>query len=120
MVSWSGQKYTVARGFVVPQLIDGKTHWDTEYEKNKNAKFNPPESLDFLEPIEWLDWKQRFSVDIELQPKWNKDDGEVQVAALIYTMVCEAENIFKSCTFIDDAQKKDYGAVLGGKFDSNK
>ena len=42
-----------------------------------------------------------------------KDDGEVQVAALIYTMVCYAENIFKSCTFDDDAQQKDYDAVLG-------
>ena len=50
--------------------------------------------------------------------KMNKDDSEVQVAALIYTMVCEAESIFKLCTFDDDAQKKDYDTVLD-KFDSH-
>lgn len=81
------------------------------------AKFNPPESLDFSRPSGWPEWKERFS-RYRLATKMNKDDGEVQVSALIYTMGREAEKIFKSFTFENDDDKKDYDKVLE-KFDTH-
>ena len=74
------------------------------------AKFNSLESLDFSRPSEW---KERFARRYyRIATKLNKDDEEVQVSALIYTMGREAENIFKSSIFDDDE------SVLS-KFDSH-
>ena len=62
------------------------------------SKFNPPSNFQFDKPNEWPEWRDRFSC-YRLATKLNKDDGEVQVSALIYVMGNEAEHIYKSMTF---------------------
>src|SRR4029434_10669960 len=44
--------------------------------------------------------------------KLTKESGEVQVSSLIYAMVHEAENIFKSFNFADGADEKKFDVVL--------
>ena len=60
--------------------------------------FNPPEPMSFDAPAKWPEWKERFS-RFRIATKLHKDDGEIQVASLIYAMGRQAENIFKSFTF---------------------
>ncbi|MCG8045737.1 MAG: reverse transcriptase domain-containing protein, partial [Candidatus Thiodiazotropha endolucinida] len=78
------------------------------------AKFSPPETFDFSHPTQWTDWKERFS-RFRLASKLNKEEGEVQVSSLIYTMGKEAENVFKSFE-LDAEDSKNYATVLE-KFD---
>ena len=61
-------------------------------------KFNAPEPMSFDAPAKWPEWKERFA-RFRIATKLHKDDGEVQVASLIYAMGRQAENIFKSFTF---------------------
>lgn len=79
------------------------------------ARFNPPESLNFNNPSEWMDWKDRFS-RFRLASKLHEDDESVQVSSLIYTMGKEAEHVFKSFVF-DDARDKDKYKPVLKKFD---
>ena len=78
------------------------------------AKFNLPEN--FKRPGDWPMWRQRFS-RYRLAAKLSTEDGEVQVSTLIYAMGYEAENIFKSFTFVDDESDDDYDTVLA-KFEA--
>ena len=61
-------------------------------------KFNPPEPMSFDAPAKWPEWKERFA-RFRIATKLHKDEGEIQVASLIYAMGRQAENIFKSFTF---------------------
>ena len=61
-------------------------------------KFNAPEPMSFDAPAKWPEWKERFA-RFRIATKLHKDDGEVQVASLVYAMGRQAENIFKSFTF---------------------
>ena len=58
------------------------------------AKFTPPESFDFSQPTHWNDWKDRFT-RFRQASKLDKEDEEVQISALIYTMGKEAGNTVK-------------------------
>ena len=58
-------------------------------------KFNPPPSVNFSNPSEWPDWKQRFE-SYRITTKLHKDDEDIQVNSLIYAMGKEAKHIFKS------------------------
>ena len=78
-------------------------------------RFNPPDSLNFSNPTEWPDWSERFA-RFRMASKLNKDEHEVQISALIYSMGREAEHIFKSLQFDSEDDKKDYDKVLK-KFD---
>uniref|UniRef100_A0A0F8AMR2 CCHC-type domain-containing protein n=1 Tax=Larimichthys crocea TaxID=215358 RepID=A0A0F8AMR2_LARCR len=80
------------------------------------AKFNPPENFNFERPGDWPVWRQRFS-RYSLAAKLSNEDGEVQVSTLIYGMGYEAENIFKSFSFVDDESGDDYDTVIA-KFDA--
>ncbi|XP_024117381.1 uncharacterized protein K02A2.6, partial [Oryzias melastigma] len=75
------------------------------------AKFNPPANFPFDKPSEWPDWRQRFE-RYRIATKLNKDEGPVQVSCLIYAMGAEAENIFKSFTFNDMADRDKIEVVL--------
>ena len=46
-------------------------------------KFNPPEPMSFDAPAKWPEWKERFA-RFRIATKLHKDDGEIQVASLIY------------------------------------
>ena len=61
-------------------------------------KFNAREPKSFDAPAKWPEWKERFA-RFRIAMKLHKDDGEVQVASLVYAMGRQAENIFKSFTF---------------------
>ena len=65
-------------------------------------KLSPPERFDFSKPLDWPDWKQNF-LRFRLP---TKEEGAVQVSALIYTIGREAEHVFKSFTLTegDDAK----------------
>ena len=68
-------------------------------------KLSPPERFDFSKPLDWPDWKQNF-LRFLLATKLHKEEGAVQVSALIYTMEREAEHVLKSFTLAegDDAK----------------
>lgn len=72
-------------------------------------KFNPPDPMDFSRPNEWPEWKQ--FTRYRIASKLNQDSGEVQVAALVYSMGKEAENIFKSFGLTAE-DEKNYDTVL--------
>ena len=73
-------------------------------------KLNPPDPIDFQRP-KWTEWKSRFT-RYRVASKLTEDSGEVQVATLIYSMGNDAENIFTSFTFQEEAHKQDYEIVL--------
>ncbi|XP_063063818.1 uncharacterized protein K02A2.6-like [Engraulis encrasicolus] len=80
------------------------------------AKFNPPINFSFDKPAEWPDWKQRF-VRYRTATKLADEDGAVQVSSLIYAMGSQAENVFRSFTFVGEGEdENDFDCVLG-KFD---
>ena len=74
------------------------------------AKFGAPSSMDFTNPNGWSEWITRFA-RYRMATKLHKDDEEVQVNALIYSMGPEAEHIFKSFKF-DDGEATKYAPVL--------
>ena len=63
------------------------------------AKFAPPESFDFSKPETWPEWKQRF-LRFRLATKLNKEEEEVQVAALLYGMGKKQKRCSNSLFFI--------------------
>lgn len=79
------------------------------------AKFNPLENFNCERPDD-CPCGDRFS-RTRLAAKLSNEDGEVQVSTIIYAMGYEAENIFKSFTFVNDERDDDYDTVLA-KFDA--
>ena len=76
-------------------------------------KLSPPERFDFSKPLDWPDWKLVDWPDWNflrflLETKLHKEEGAVQVSALIYTMEREAEHVFRSFTL---AEGDDFGEV---------
>ena len=63
-------------------------------------KLSPPEKFDFSKPLDWPDWKQNF-LRFRLATKLHKDEGAVQVSALICTMRRDTEHVYKCCTLAD-------------------
>ena len=79
-------------------------------------KLNPPEQLNFANPSEWTDWKERFT-RFRMASKLDKEDDEkVQISTLIYCMGKESEHIYKSFTF-DPVDNKDKFDPVLKKFD---
>ena len=68
-------------------------------------ELDPPEKLDFSKPQEWPNWKHRFD-RFRCATKLNKENEELQISALIYTMGKEAEHIFNAFTFEEGDEKK--------------
>ena len=76
----------------------------------KLFQFPPPEYFDFGKPEKWSDWKKRFE-RFRTATRLTKEDGDVQVATLVYSMGPDAENIFESFNLSNDNSKK-YDVVL--------
>ena len=66
-------------------------------ETRKMLKLSPPDRFDFSKTLDWPDWKQNF-LRFRLATNLHKEDGDVQVSALIYRMGKEAEHMYKSFT----------------------
>ena len=75
------------------------------------AKFLPPENFDFTRQQEWPEWKERF-LRYRIATKLDKEEQEVQIATLVYSIGRQAENIIKSFTFEEEAHSKQFDKVL--------
>ena len=65
--------------------------------------------------VQLNEWKQRFR-RYRLATKFNQEDGEIQVSAIIYAMGSEAEKIFSSFEFEEEERKDNFEMVME-KFD---
>ncbi|KAK7093228.1 hypothetical protein V1264_007018 [Littorina saxatilis] len=72
--------------------------------------FKPPANFDFVRPAGWAEWRQRFG-RYRVASKLMKEDGEIQVSSLIYSMGNEAEKIFSQFNLNAEDSKK-YDVVL--------
>jgi hypothetical protein len=79
--------------------------------QNKISKLPAPESFNFTQPNAWPDWKERF-LRFSIATKLSRETGEVQVFTLLYCMGKEAEKIFKTLTFEEEAHKSRFGKVI--------
>ncbi|KAK3739985.1 hypothetical protein RRG08_005257 [Elysia crispata] len=77
--------------------------------------FKPPTPFNFHEPAEWSAWRSRFG-HFRLASKLSKEDQEVQVSALLYSMGPEAERIYS--TFELAEGDRTFDTVLS-KFDEH-
>ena len=77
-------------------------------------KLSPPDRFDFSKPLDWPDWKQNF-LRFRFATKLHKEDGDLQVSSLIYTMGREAEHVYKSFILEEGGEAK-FDAILA-KFD---
>jgi len=76
------------------------------------AHLKVPSSFDFTQPNDWTAWKTRFE-RYRLATKLHKDDDNIQVNCLIYTMGAEAETVFTQMNLPDGDDKK-YKPVMAG------
>ena len=75
------------------------------------AKFSPPENINFGNPAEWPDWKQRF-MRFRMATKMNKEEDPVQISSLIYCMGREAEHVFGSLQFAEQGDEAQFDKVM--------
>ena len=75
------------------------------------ARFQPPGSFDFADQTGWQDWLDRFT-QYRLVVKLHKEDNDVQIATLLYSMGPQANVVFKQLVFDTDADKADYDKVV--------
>lgn len=59
------------------------------------AKFDPPKHFDFSRPNDWVDWIDTFK-RFRLATKLHKEENEIQISALIYSMGSDADKILKT------------------------
>ena len=59
------------------------------------GSFKPPDSFDFTSPDQWPAWRERFK-RYRLASALHKEDEEIQVSALVYSMGPEAESVLQS------------------------
>lgn len=76
------------------------------------AKFPPPENFDFSWPGQWPEWRRRFH-QYRIATELNKEDGEVQICILLYSLGKEAEQVYKTFTFLEEDKEDldDYETV---------
>ena len=81
------------------------------------SQIKPPDPLDFTKAdIRWPDWKRRFE-RYRIATKLFKEDDDIQISTLLYTMGNESEYVFTHFA-LDEKEAKDYGYVIG-KFDEH-
>lgn len=69
------------------------------------SKLTPPANLDYSRPEDFTEWLKRFKL-YRLASKLSKEDGEIQVATLLYTMGGDAQCIMDTFDLGDDDKKK--------------
>ena len=75
------------------------------------AKIQRPAEFDFTRPSEWPKWRDRYT-RYAIASKVAKEEGEIRVNDLVYTMGSDAEPVIKSFK-LTEAQKNNYEYVLG-------
>lgn len=75
------------------------------------ARFQPPNTFDFSDPTGWPDWIERFA-QYRLVVKLHRDDEDVQIATLLYTMGAQANVVFKQLVFDSADDSKKYEKVV--------
>ena len=73
-------------------------------------KFQPPQAFDFSDSTSWIDWLEQHK-QFRLLRKGRKDEGEVQIASLLYTMGPQANIVFEQLSFDEDAHRTDFAKV---------
>lgn len=76
------------------------------------AKFPPPYNFDFTHPELWAEWKRRFH-RYRKATKLDKEEEEVQVCTLLYSLGSEVEQIVKTFIYANDVDADKYEVVLG-------
>ena len=79
------------------------------------SKIPRPNNFDFAKPSDWPQWRDRYKRYC-IATKLNKEEGEIRVNDLVYTMGSNAEPVYSSFK-LSEEQEKDYNLVIG-KFDS--
>ena len=72
--------------------------------------FKPPEKFNFHQPAGWPEWRERF-LRFRVASKLNKEDGEIQVSSLIYSMGSDAERVFSQFN-LSEEEGKNFDTVL--------
>ena len=72
--------------------------------------FKPPEKFSFHQPAGWPEWRDRF-LRFRVASKLNKEDGEIQVSSLIYSMGSDAERGFSQFN-LSEKEGKNFDTVL--------
>lgn len=81
------------------------------------SQIKPPDPLDFPKAdTRWPDWKRRFE-RYQIATKLFKEDEDIQISTLLYTMGNESEYVFTQFA-LDEKEAKDYAFVLD-KFDGH-
>ena len=73
-------------------------------------KINLPENFQFTKPQLWPEWKQPF-IRYRIPTKLNKEEDEIQISMLIYSMGKQAEHTHKSFT-LEEEGKENYNTIL--------
>ena len=66
--------------------------------------FKLPEKFNFHQPAGWPEWRERF-LRFRVASKLNKEDGEIQVSSLIYSMGSDAERVFSQFNLSEEEGK---------------
>ncbi len=76
------------------------------------VKFPLPDNFDFTHLELWPEWKKRFH-RYRKATKLNKEEEEVQVCTLLYSLRSEAEQIVKTFVYANANDANKYKVVLG-------
>lgn len=74
------------------------------------AKLNPPSAFDFKDPSNFGSWLSNFEL-YRIASKLKKEDGETQLATLLYCMGEDAKAVYDTFSFQQDADKTDFKKV---------
>lgn len=74
------------------------------------AKFPPLDKFDFAHPELWPGWKKRFHRH-RIATKLDKENGEIQVCTLLYSLGSEAEHIVKTFVYANAADENNYNVI---------
>ena len=66
--------------------------------------FKPPEKFNFHQPAGWPEWRERF-LRFRVASKLIKEDGEIQVSSLIYSIGYDAERVFSQFNLSEEEGK---------------
>ena len=81
---------------------------------NNMPHFKQPDEFNFTQPAEWPTWSRRFLL-FRLAEILHKEDGDIQVSSLLYTMGQESETIMRTFA-LKEVEQKNFYTVMS-KFD---
>ena len=76
------------------------------------SQIEPPDPLDFAKAdTRWPDWKRQFE-RYRIATKLLKEDEDIQISTLLYTMGSESKYVFTQFA-LDEKEARDYTFVVG-------